>query len=132
MAGYLLDTNIAIALRDDAGDVTDRVTALGLPTRLSVVTVVELRGGLHRGPTVAAKRAVGLDLLSRRIPVLTFDNACAEAYGRIIAASGYSRPRILDRMIAATALVGGLTLVTANPPDFTDVPGLTMERWPAV
>lgn len=34
-------------------------------------------------------------------------------------------------MIAATALVHGLVLITLNGRDFTDVPDLDLEVWPA-
>lgn len=131
MRGYLLDTSIAIGVRDGVANLPRRVSALEWPTRLSVVTVVELQGSLHRDSAVAAKRAIGLELLLRSIDVLAFDDACAEAYGRIVAASGYSRPRILDRTIAASALVRGLVVVTANAPDFADVPALVLEPWSA-
>ncbi|QMW22741.1 PIN domain-containing protein [Sandaracinobacteroides saxicola] len=38
-------------------------------------------------------------------------------------------PRLLARMIAATALVRGLPLATLNPDDFADVAGLRVEDW---
>jgi tRNA(fMet)-specific endonuclease VapC len=47
----------------------------------------------------------------------------------MIAKIGVSRSRTLDRMIAATPLVHGLTLVTQNGKDFADVPGLELEVW---
>jgi tRNA(fMet)-specific endonuclease VapC len=53
----------------------------------------------------------------------------ARAYGAIVARSGFSRPRILDRMIAATALVADATLVTSNPRDFADIAQLKLEAW---
>ena len=34
-----------------------------------------------------------------------------------------------DLLIAATALVHGLTLITANTQDFANVPELTMQNW---
>jgi predicted nucleic acid-binding protein len=39
--------------------------------------------------------------------------------------------RSLDRMIAAQALMHRATLVTFNPDDFSDVPGLSSLRWPS-
>jgi predicted nucleic acid-binding protein len=47
-----------------------------------------------------------------------------------VASAGYSRRKLLDRMIAAQALVHRATLVTFNP-DFSDVPGLSSLVWPS-
>jgi predicted nucleic acid-binding protein len=62
----------------------------------------------------------------KRRPALAFDDAAAAAYGRIIAGTSYSRRKVINRMIAAQALVHRATLVTLNPADFADVPGLTV------
>ena len=53
-----------------------------------------------------------------------------DAYRVIVGASGFSRCRTLDRMIAATAIANGLRLATANPADFADIAGLALETWP--
>ena len=63
------------------------------------------------------------------LPALAFDDAAAVAYGTIVASAGYSRRKLLDRMIAAQALVHRTTLVTFNPNDFTDVPNLSLLAW---
>jgi predicted nucleic acid-binding protein len=63
------------------------------------------------------------------LPALAFDDAAANAYRTIVEAAGYSRRKLLDRMIAAQALVHRATLVTMNPDDFRDVPGLTILAW---
>ena len=55
----------------------------------------------------------------------------AKTYGDIVANPGYSRRKLLDRMIAAQALVHRATLVTFNPDDFSDVPGLSSLVWPS-
>ena len=39
------------------------------------------------------------------------------------------RRKLLDRMIAAQALVHRATLVTRNAADFRDVPGLSILEW---
>ena len=42
---------------------------------------------------------------------------------------GYSRRKLLDRMIAAQAIVHRATVVTMNPDDFADIPGLDVLAW---
>ena len=60
---------------------------------------------------------------------MAFDDAAAEAYGAIVAHAGYSRRKLLDRVIAAQALVHRAILVTMNPNDFADIVGLELRAW---
>jgi predicted nucleic acid-binding protein len=126
---YLLDTNVAIHLRDGDPRVTDLVTGLDGAVTISVVTRVELEGGVYRDPAHAAIRRARLDTMLAAIPVLAFDDVAADAYARIVAHAGYSRRKLLDRMIAAQALVHRATLVTLNGADFRDIPELQLEAW---
>jgi predicted nucleic acid-binding protein len=125
----LLDTNVAIHLRDGETAVTRRVLALSEPLLLSVVTRVELEGGVYRDPAEVAIRRPRLDAMLAAFPVLAFDEDCASAYRRIVEAAGYSRRKLLDRMIAAQALVHHATLATLNLSDFKDIPGLKLLDW---
>ncbi len=106
-----------------------RVADLEGEVLLSVITRVELEGGVHRFPGEAASRRQRLDLLLDAFPVVDFDKEAADAYSRILQAAGYSRRKILDRMIAAQALVAGAALITRNGDDFRDIPGLTLVEW---
>ncbi|MEJ7813203.1 MAG: type II toxin-antitoxin system VapC family toxin [Gemmatimonadaceae bacterium] len=126
---FLLDTNVAIHLRDGDVVVTTRVAALDGAVVMSIVTHVELEGGVHREPAHTAVRRARLDTMLAAIPTLAFDDAAAEAYGAIVARAGYSRRRLLDRMIAAQAIVHRATLVTRNAGDFADVAGLQVLAW---
>jgi predicted nucleic acid-binding protein len=65
------------------------------------------------------------------IPVFAFDDPAATVYNAIVATAGYSRLKLLDRMIAAQALVHRATLVTLNQQDFSDIPGLSLLVWPS-
>lgn len=125
----LIDSNIAIYLRDRHEEVSERITALPELPAISSVTAVELEGGVARVPEFAARRRARVNALLQELAVLPFDAACVERYGRILAAVGWSRSRIFDRMIAATALVHDLTLITMNGDDFRDIPGLKLESW---
>ena len=126
---YLLDTNVAIHLRDGDPTISAKVAALDDAILLSIVTRVELEGGVHRDAADAPARRARLDTLLSAIPVLAFDEAAAAAYAVIVARAGYSRRKLLDRMIAAQALVHRATLVTMNADDFRDIAGLEMLAW---
>jgi len=126
---FLLDTNVAIDLRDGVEVVLAKVEALGGAIFLSIVSRVELEGGVVRDPAQAALRGSRLNALLAGLAVLPFDDACADAYRDIIEAAGYSRRKLLDRMIAAQALVHRAILVTRNGDDFRDVPGLALLEW---
>lgn len=126
---YLLDTDIAIHLRDGDEVVTAKVAALTGAILLSVVSRVELEGGVYRDAAQASVRRPRLDAILAALPVLSFDDIAADAYRKIVESAGYSRRKILDRMIAAQALVHRATLVTRNAGDFRDVPGLDLLAW---
>lgn len=126
---FILDTSVAINLRDGDPAVAAKVSALNDAILISVVTRVELEGGVYRDPTHAALRRARLDEMLSAIPSLAFDDVVADAYGKIVASAGYSRRKLLDRMIAAHALVHRCTLVTLNPDDFSDIPGLRLLAW---
>lgn len=126
---HLLDTNIAICLRDGDPLVTTKVAELDGAVLLSIITRVELEGGVHREPSETRLRRARLDVVLDALPVLAFDAEAADAYRMIIETAGYSRRKILDRMIAAQALVHRATLVTRNAADFRDVPGLALLEW---
>jgi predicted nucleic acid-binding protein len=126
---YLLDTNVAIHLRDGDATVTSRVAALEGAILLSVISRVELEGGVYRDPAQAGIRRPRLDAMLAALPVLAFDDTAADAYRQIVEAVGYSRRKLLDRMIAAQALVHRATLITLNAGDFRDVPGLELLSW---
>lgn len=126
---FLLDTNVAIHLRDGNPVVTEKVAALDDAVLISIVTRVELEGGVYREPAHADIRRARLDAILAAIPTVAFDDSAAEAYGAIVANAGYCRRKLLDRMIAAQALVHRATLVTMNAEDFSDIPGVTVLAW---
>ena len=126
---FLLDTNVVIRLRDGDPAITAGISALEGALLLSVITRVELEGGVYRDPGQAGVRRPRLDAILQALPVLAFDDAAADAYRSIVEAVGYSRRKLLDRMIAAQALVHRATLVTQNATDFSDVPGLDLLAW---
>ena len=126
---HLLDTSVAIAMRDLEPAHRPRIERLGPDLALSIVTRIELEGGVYRDPAKAAARRVRLDTFLSGLTVLPFEAAAADKYREILASRGFSRRKILDRMIAAQALVHDATLVTLNPGDFSDIPDLKLLAW---
>lgn len=128
---YLLDTNICIYLmKAHPPEVLARLQELDHGDAvMSIITYAELRVGLEGLEATRAQNERALQLLTREIPVLPFDEAAAERYGVQRAAIRDRRRDALDRLIAAHAASLGLTLVTNNEADFQDYPGLLVENW---
>jgi len=126
---FLIDTNIAIHARDGTDAVLAKLAEHDGAVLLSALSLAELQRGLFKFPAYTALRQLRLEVLLRHIPILPFDAAAAQAYGRIIAQCGWLKGRDYDRMIAAHAITSGSTLVTDNEADFRDIPGLSFENW---
>jgi tRNA(fMet)-specific endonuclease VapC len=127
--GYLIDTNIAIHLRDGDESVNRRFEQHRGDVALSALSLAELQRGLYKRPGQAGVRSPRLESILRAIPVIPFDAAAAAAYGLIIAQCGWVKGRDFDRMIAAHAISTRSILVTNNAADFRDVPNLSLENW---
>jgi tRNA(fMet)-specific endonuclease VapC len=125
----IIDTNVAILLRDDERGLAERIKALGPLPILSIISRVELEGGVYRDRQQAARLRPRLDVILKMVKQVPFTTIEAEIYGHIVQHCGFSRPRIIDRMIAATAIARQATLITLNPADFRDIPDLTIESW---
>jgi predicted nucleic acid-binding protein len=126
---WLLDTSVAIQLRDGDRAFRSRLATVDEIPSISAITRVELEGGVYANPALAEKRRKAVDAVLREFIVLDFTSVIAALYGQIVAQAGFSRRKIADRMIAATALAHGLGLVTLNARDFRDVPGLDLIEW---
>lgn len=117
-SGYLLDTNICLYFlnRSLTPSAYEFVSAI-LDTqgiRISVVTQIELLG--FRFPSDEEKTAT--ESLVNDAMILTLNEAVVL---KTIAIRRQYRIKLPDAIIAATALVHGLTLVTRNVADFAVV-----------
>lgn len=124
---FLIDTNIAIHLRDGLEPVLTKMAEHGGAVALSVLSLAELQRGLYKRPENWAIRRARMATMLLSIPVLPFDAIAAEAYGQVVAQIGWVRGRDFDRMIASHAISSRRILVTANTADFLDIPGLRIE-----
>lgn len=124
---YLLDTNVISELRKgekaNAGvlDFFNEVT-IDDKLYLSVITIGELRRGIemirHRNDLNQASQLenwLETILMDYSNKILPFDNDCAQVWGKL-RVPNYEN--LLDKQIAATALIYDLTVVTRNINDF--------------
>lgn len=125
-----MDTNVAIYLRDRNPTIISRVAELDDIPAMSVLTRIELEGGVYKEPALAHRRRASLDILIAATKTIDFRAPLIDVYGRIVAQLGYSRRQAIDRMVAATAIAHGLTLITINGEDFRNIAELSLEIWP--
>lgn len=127
---FLIDTDICSAHLKGVGVVTSRILQYMGRLHVSVVTAGELYTWATRTGAAERRLTALRDLLSDMV-VLETDLAIAERFGRLRAGlldTGRPAPP-MDLWIAATAIENGLTLVTHNTADFSNIPGLSMTDW---
>lgn len=123
---YLVDTNVISEARKrkkaNPGVQKFFQTTGATELYLSVQTIGEIRQGLenirHRGDLPQAKKLEKwLDLVVADYAdrTLSFDEACAQVWGRLMSPH-HQHP--VDKQIAAIALIHDLTVVTRNVDDF--------------
>ena len=115
----LIDTSVVIDL--------DLIDPAALPQEIAIsaLTLAELAAGPHAATDVAerARRQDRLQRAEATFEPLPVDANVARAYGLVyaaVAATGRKARgrRVVDLLIAATAVAEGLPLYTRNPEDF--------------
>jgi toxin FitB len=121
---YLLDTNVVSELRRPRphGAVTAWFAALeDTQLHLSAVTIGEIQAGIEltreQDPAKAAEIEAWLERVAASYNVLAMDAPTFRAWAQLM--HRRSDTVYEDAMIAATARVHGLTVVTRNVADFT-------------
>ena len=129
MSFFLLDADTAIyALRDVLG-VRDAVAEHDR-SRVGMSSLVYSQ--LLQGAAVlpdAAEEHRRISVFVGSLVFASYDRVAADRYGEMIAAIGFSRRDIVDRMIAAHAISLNATLVTNNFKDFATIPKLRLVNW---
>jgi len=129
---FLVDTCVWIDVERGALAPADvaQLTA-NEPVFISPVTLAELRFGAEivLDPGIRQKRLAALRRLARR-PLLAIDGATGDIFGslaaQIKAAGRQHRYRVQDLWLASQALQHDCRLLTRNPDDFKDIPGLDL------
>lgn len=127
---FLLDTDICSAHMRRPAQLAHRFIQHTGQLAISTVNLAELYAGAYKHSQTARLLALVADLL-QEVHVLDFDVACADTFGQVrgtLLKQGFSVPTT-DLMIASTALVHDLTLVTHNTADFQNIPGLRLVDW---
>ena len=129
---YMLDTDIAsYVIRGDQPILDARLARLTPgEIAISAVTRAELHYGLARRPQ-ATRLAQAVKAFLLYVDTCPFDARVAEHYGKLRAQLEADGTPIGDHdtVIAAGAIVAGMTLVTNNTAHFRRVPGLVVENW---
>jgi len=134
---YLLDTNIVSELRKGdranpgVSDFFNQLIEQAAPAYISVITIGELQRGVdlirHRGDLAQANvLETWLQILldDYADSILDFGKEEAQVWGRLRVPHPENS---IDKQIAATALVYGLTLITRNVQDFAAT-GVTLHN----
>jgi toxin FitB len=130
---YLLDTNIVSEARRGSPEATAWIRSVrGRALHVSVITLGEIMRGIQikerKDPKAAAVLAEWLIALRElhRETVLPVTDAVALEWGRL---SAERSRNTADGLIAATARVHGLILVTRNVGDFEDAGVPIINPW---
>lgn len=133
---YLIDTNVLSELRRKLPHPGLSAWFAQRPASslyLSVLTLGELRKGIDGLNDEDRKLALS-DWLHTDLSVfflgrvLSIDEQVADRWGQLVAAAGRPLPAI-DSLLAATALVHGLTVVTRNAKDFEGLGMAVINPW---
>lgn len=136
---FLLDTNVVSEWtkpRPNAGVIAWLSEVDEDRTFLSVITLTELRYGIEHLPANGRKKRLQ-EWLELELPlrfegrVLPIDPVIADTCGRLVAQGEDVGRRIeaIDALIAATAEVHGLTVVTRNVSDFRFTTQSVLNPW---
>lgn len=126
----LLDTDICSAHLNANRTVERRLRANRGQLYASAITQGELLTWVLRRKSPPRKLEAVESFLSELV-ILPVDHLVARKFGEVRARlldAGRPTPN-LDLLIACTALVHGLTVVTHNTKDFAHIPGLALEDW---
>jgi len=128
---FLLDTNIIIYSLKKNQTVIDKFRENRDAVKvISIITYGELIFGAEKSKN-KIENISRIHRVGEIFPVINLSPAIMNAYGGI-KADLQSKGTIIDEfdlLVAATAIVGGYTLVTNNIKHFKRIPSLSLENW---
>jgi tRNA(fMet)-specific endonuclease VapC len=131
---YVLDTNAVSALMKAESRVLERLRAAN-PEDVAIPqpVIAEIAYGIERLPQSKRRQRLQdrFELVCMELARAPWTDAVSQHFGLVKAMLERNGQRIedFDAAIAAHALAGSATLVTANLDDMTRVPGLKVEDW---
>jgi tRNA(fMet)-specific endonuclease VapC len=127
---FLVDTDICSAYLKGNNRVHGRFVQYGGRVHISAVTAGQLFTWALIAPPTSGRIRRLLQLL-RDTTFLDVDRSVSEKFGELRTAQirlGRKTPG-MDLLIAATAMVHSLTVVTHNQKHFVTIPGLSVQDW---
>lgn len=135
---FLLDTCLLSEVwkpKPDAGVIAWLTASLEDDLFLSVLSLGEIRKGIDRLPHGKKRDRLSRDFVALRSRfasrVLPVTDVVAERWGALSAEAGRhgKQVHVVDGLVAATALVAGLTVVTRNVDDFAAAHVPVLDPW---
>jgi tRNA(fMet)-specific endonuclease VapC len=131
MNKYLLDTNIVIFLFRQKFQIREKIALIGLQNCfVSEITLAELKIGAESSADPAKNHAL-INLLTETVTVLPISKVLDVFASEKVRLNKAGTPMHdhFDVLIAATAMVYNLVLVTNNTKHFVVYEGLEVEDW---
>jgi tRNA(fMet)-specific endonuclease VapC len=129
---YLLDSNVCIVYLKNRNSRVNRYFNAIESDKIAVCSVVKSELFYGSMKSNNPQKSLNIQLLFlRQFVSLTFDDSCAEIYGKVRANLEKNGTPISsnDIQIASIALANNLILVTHNVREFSRIEGLKIEDW---
>ena len=130
--GLIIDTNVFIDAENDRLDLSELEALQSQTVFIAAITVSELLAGVKLAKTADEQiyRHAFVENILSSLVVLNFDPEVARSYAELYAYAlkqgNRSKINAHDLQIAATALVYGHSILTANTDDFKDIPSISV------
>jgi predicted nucleic acid-binding protein len=128
----IVDTNVYIDAENNRLDLGSLKSLQTEVVYMAAITVSELLAGVKmaKTPDEQIQRHAFVENILNTIPVLDFDTEVARTYAELysfaLSQGQRSKLNVHDLQIAATALVHGYSILTANIDDFKNIPAIQL------